>query len=304
MKLLIIGCGSIGSRHAKNAQALGHSVVLCDPDPARGQYTDYKVALEKEHIDAAIVASPSNLHVEAAQYLAEKGIPICMEKPLATSLTGLAELVRTVKEKNVVTMMAQSYRWHEGLLALKKFLEEGTLGSPKRVVCVAKEYLPDWHPNQDYRLEYAAQKKMGGGALFTSMSHTLDVIEWLFGGVVEIAGSKQRSGTLDMDADDTADVAGQTARGVTFTAHNDYFTKQPSNTIRVECEQGVAEIDLRGNTLNGEPYAFDANKRYLDELAYFVTLVERGGADPALDIAHGAHLVELMCDNRIKDLTV
>src|SRR3989344_4637484 len=99
MKLLIIGCGSIGSRHARNAQALGHAVVLCDPDPERGQYTDYKTALRQEQVDAAIIASPSGLHVEAARYVAEKGIPIFMEKPLATSCDGLNELVRIVGEK-------------------------------------------------------------------------------------------------------------------------------------------------------------------------------------------------------------
>lgn len=304
MKLLIIGCGSIGSRHARNAQALGHSVALCDPIPERGQYTDYKAALQRENVDAAVVASPSNLHVEAARYLAEKGVPIFMEKPLATSRDGLAELVQTVKKKKLITMMAQSYRWHEGLLALKKLLEDGTFGSPQHVVCVAKEYLPDWHPDQDYRREYAAQKKMGGGAMFTSMSHTLDTLEWLFGDIVEIEGSKERSGNLDMDVDDTVDVKGQTARGVSFNAHNDYFTKQPVNTIRVECERGVIELDLRGNKLNGEPYAFDPNKRYMDELAYFIQLVERGESDPAIDIAHGAHIVELMTDSRIRDLTV
>lgn len=304
MKLLIIGCGSIGSRHARNAQVLGHSVVLSDPNHERGQYTDYKVALEHERIDAAVVASPSNLHVEAARYLAEKRIPICIEKPLATSRDGLEELLRVVAEKKVVTMMAQSYRWHEGMFELKKILDSGVLGKPLRVSYTGGQYLPDWHPERDYRDEYAAQKSMGGGAMFTSMSHTLDTIEWLFGDIGEYSGEKKRVGDLDIDVDDTASVSCTTAQGVHVDASADFLAQPAHHRMKIVCEHGNIEADFVVNTINGKPYAFDPNKRYLDELAYFISLVERGESDPALDLAHGAHLIELMTDPRIRDLTV
>lgn len=303
MKLLIIGCGSIGSRHARNAQALGHDVVLSDPDPERGQYADYKTALEQERVDAAIIATPSGLHVEEALYLASKGIPIFMEKPLATSLDGLEELVRIVGEKKVITMMGQSYRWHEGLLKLKALLESGAIGKVLRASYLSREYLPDWHPERDYRREYAAQKRQGGGALFTSMSHTLDFIEWLFGTIVELEGRREKLGDLEMDADDTANVSGQTDRGVVFDAHNDYISQKPSHTLNVVGERGEAVLDMTANTLNGEPYFFEPNKRYVEELKHFIHLVETGAFDSSLDLAHGKHIVELLCDSRIKDLT-
>lgn len=304
MKLLIIGFGSIGSRHAHNAQALGHSVVPCDPNPARAAYADYKEVLQKERIDAAVVALPSNLHVEVAQYLIEKGIPIFMEKPLATSRDGLKALLRTVKEKEVVTMMAQSYRWHEGMLKLKKTLDSGALGRPLSVNYVGGQYLPDWHPGEDYRREYAAQRSMGGGAMFTSMSHTLDTIEWLFGDIVEYAGEKKRVGDLEIDVDDTANISCTTAQNVHIEARTDFLARPASHRMAVVCERGTVEADFVAHTINGEPYAFDSNKRYLDEMRYFVQLVERGEADPALDLAHGVYIVELMTDPRIRDLTV
>ena len=75
MKLLIIGCGSIGSRHARNAQVLGHSVVPCDPDPARGQYLDYKTALRQEQVDAAKKIVPGDIRQipDLKSYFAESG---------------------------------------------------------------------------------------------------------------------------------------------------------------------------------------------------------------------------------------
>jgi len=313
--ILIIGAGSIGTRHARNARSLGLDVMVSDVDEeraralarevgARAYDTDYKKVLaETPGIDAAVVATPSGLHVEGALHLAWQGTPIFMEKPLATSLSGLAELVHVVSEKKLVTMMGQSYRWHEGLLKLKAFLETGALGKILRAQHVSKEYLPHWHPTQDYRKEYAAQKRLGGGAFFTSMSHTLDFIEWLFGRIVEFEGRKERLGNLEMDADDTASVSGQTDRGVSFEAHNDYISEKPSHTLHVFGEGGESVLDMTANTLDGEPYSFEPNHRYVEELKHFVKLVETNTLDATLDLAHGAHIVELMCDTRIQDLT-
>lgn len=303
MKLLIVGGGSIGSRHARNALELSHQTVLSDPDPERGQYADYKTALEQERIDAAIVATPSGLHVEEALYLASKGISIFMEKPLATSVDGLGELVRIVEERKIITMMGQSYRWHEGLLKLKAFLESGAIGKTVRINYISKEYLPNWHPERDYRLEYAAQKRFGGGALFTSMSHTLDFIEWLFGTIVEFEGRREKLGDLEMDVDDTVNISGQTDSGVAFNAHNDYISQKSSHTLQVVGERGEAVLDMTANTLNGDVYTFEPNRRYIEELRYFTHLVETGTFDSALDLAHGKHIVEILCDRRIRDMT-
>ncbi len=270
---------------------------------ARSVFSNLSDALAQSTPDAAIVATPSGLHVEAALLLARQGTPILMEKPLATSLMGLNELLKAIEEKKVVTMMAQSYRFHEGMRALKSLLDAGVVGRVVSVEYISKEYLPYWHPGRDYRQEYAAQKKLGGGAMFTSMSHTLDFIEWLFGPVVDMEGRKERLGDLDMDADDTVDVSGTTVRGVRFAAHNDYISKTPIHTLRVVGERGEMLLDLHTNMLNQKPYSFEPNKRYLDELAYFVELVRSGKSDSTLDIAQGAHIVALLCSNRIRDLT-
>ena len=199
--------------------------------------------------------------------------------------------------------MGQSYRWHEGLLKLKTLLESGALGKVLRVKYVSKEYLPDWHPDRDYRREYAAQKRLGGGALFTSMSHTLDSVEWLFGTIIEFEGRREKLGDLEMDADDTANISGRTDRGVAFNAHNDYISQNPSHTLQVVGERGEVLLDLMAHTLNGDAYAFESNRRYVEELKHFIHLVETGTFDLALDLAHGKHIVELLCDKRIQDLT-
>ncbi|MEI2709772.1 MAG: hypothetical protein V9E96_12270 [Chitinophagaceae bacterium] len=46
------------------------------------------------------------------------------------------------------------------------------------------EYLPAWHPWEDYRTSYAAQKENGGGAALT-LSHDIDVVNWIANSAVQ-----------------------------------------------------------------------------------------------------------------------
>src|SRR3989344_3941543 len=220
--ILIIGCGSIGARHARNAISLGLSVLLVDPDTdrahaladeigANGVFASYE---EAAAVDAVVVASPSSFHVEAVRFFLERGIPLLIEKPLATSAEGLAALVQLAKEKRVVTMMGQSYRFHETFAALKAFLDEGAIGRIYHAQFFGGQYLPDWHPNVDYRTEYMAQKRQGGGVMFTSKSHTLDFIEWFFGPVKEYVGWKDRLGSLALAVDDACFLLMKTPRRI------------------------------------------------------------------------------------------
>ena len=145
---------------------------------------------------------------------------------------------------------------------------------------------------------------MGGGAMFVSMSHSLDTVEWFFGEIKEYAGTKKRIGDLEIDVDDTTEITCSTARGVQVVASSDFLARPSFHTMHIVCEEGVIAADFAKNEINGTPYAFDPNKRYVDELAYFISLLDRGEPDPALTLAHGAHIVDLMTDPRIIDLTL
>ncbi len=321
--LLVIGCGSIGARHARNARSLGVRVVLADPNIERARalaqeigaeatFADYREATEKMTLVGVVVATPSSLHVEQALWCAARGLPLFIEKPLATELAGLSELLSVATEKKLITMMGQSYRFHEGFLKLKELLDTNVIGAIQIVEYMGGQYLPDWHPKEDYRKEYAAQKRLGGGAMFTSMSHALDNVEWLFGRVEDYSGSKSRKGDLEIDVDDTCDVEIGTERNIKASVHFDFLAKPAVHYMHIVGEEGKIEADFIAHQIivtdaagNKETlsYIFEANKRYVDELQYFLTLLEKGASDPALDIAHGKHLVELMCDPRIVDLT-
>src|SRR5437868_9504578 len=96
LKILIIGCGSIGARHAANA-AQRASIAVVDTDQARagkvaaangGQaFEDVKAALASKP-DVAIVATPPKFHLAIAGELVVAGVPVLVEKPISLSLAG------------------------------------------------------------------------------------------------------------------------------------------------------------------------------------------------------------------------
>ena len=315
--LMVVGCGSIGQRHALNAKLLGvKEILLCDIDGARARkfadsigtdlvFESYEKAFEAHpEIEAAIIATPSGLHIEPALYLAGHEVNIFIEKPLSDTLKGTTKLIDLVRGKGIVGMMGQSYRFHEGFLALKELLDSGATGRPLHVLYILGQYLPDWHPEMDYRKEYTAQKRLGGGALLTSMSHGFDTLQWLFGNATRVQGWKTKLGDLEIDVDDSVFCVMKTDRNVVIQCHVDFLQRESRHQIIVFGEKGHIEVDFIKNqirlwTIDTKvsrtiSYQHDTNKRYVEELKYFFNLISEKKTDHLLDLASGRQILELI----------
>ncbi|MCP4613883.1 MAG: Gfo/Idh/MocA family oxidoreductase [Planctomycetes bacterium] len=260
MKLLIIGCGSIGRRHAKNARILGADIALCDLNPSLmdqicievGQvpcYGDYLEAIDKADVDAAVVASPSSLHAEMAKKLALRSIHMLVEKPLSHSLDGIDSLLEIVRQNAVTAMMGQSLRFHKGYLTLKDLLDRQAIGKVHHVCACSGWYLPDWHVHEDYRLEYTARRSMGGGVSLTSFSHSFDTFRWLFGEVDKIVGWKANLGNLSIDVEDSAFCFLHTEDNVIITNVADFLSRFPRKDMVITGSEGHIEADFSNNLL-------------------------------------------------------
>ena len=351
MKLLIIGCGSIGRRHARNAKTLGADLVLCDLDESLMRkmcaelgevpcYTDYLEAAEREYVDAAVVATPTSLHVEIATQLAMRGIHLLVEKPLSHSLKGVDTLLHVVDQNRVTAMMGHSYRFHEGFLTLQSLLNERIIGKVYHVYSYGGWYLPDWHVHEDYRREYAARKSLGGGVALTSLSHGFDTFRWLFGEIEEIIGWKARLSSLDIDVEDSAFCLLRTTQGVVITCIADFLSRFPRNEMILIGSEGHIEADFSNNRLKlwqvrnkrfapGDPrmaeipgrikiledgvqydpepelisYKFEANHRYLSEMAYFFERIRAKEVEFDIDLRSGLRVLELINNDSFRDIS-
>src|SRR5438105_1253455 len=106
-RVLIVGVGSIGERHLRCFRATGRAEVsfvevngdlrrtIADRYGIPSCYSDLEAALADRH-DMAVIATPAPLHVPMAIRLAEASVHLLIEKPLSTSLDGVARLQQLV----------------------------------------------------------------------------------------------------------------------------------------------------------------------------------------------------------------
>ena len=179
MKFLIVGFGSIGRRHFENLLSLGERDILFlrtykstleDEDLSDFQVeTDLESALAHKP-DAVIIANPSAFHLDAAIPAARQGCHILLEKPISHSIDRVYDFSQIVQETGSRVLMGFQFRYHPNLKKIKELLDDEKIGRILSFRSHWGEYLPNWHPWEDFRLSYAARKDLGGGVLLTLVS--------------------------------------------------------------------------------------------------------------------------------------
>jgi predicted dehydrogenase len=210
VRLLIVGLGSIGSRHLRTARAVASDAELavlrrrCEgvPEGAVACFTDLGEALAFGP-RAAVIATPATRHLEAALPLAEAGVHLLVEKPIADGPDGVADLVRLCERRGVTLMTGYNLRFTPALRRLRARLDEGVVGRVLSVRAEVGQYLPTWRPGRDYRDGVSARRDLGGGVLL-ELSHEIDYVRWLFGEVRRVQAVVRRQSDLEIDVEDTA----------------------------------------------------------------------------------------------------
>jgi len=305
LRFAVVGCGSIGGRHARNLRALGApNVALCDLDRARaarlGSEIDTPLAtddlgalLESYRPHGVLVCTPPSSHLEVAARAAAAGAHVLCEKPLSPDLAGVDELLDLVARQGRFLMMAMCYRFHTGLRRLQLRLAGGTVGRILSAQMWAGHYLPDWHPWADYRLEYSAQRALGGGVLLDSI-HSFDTLRWVLGEPFEVTGMLARVSDLEIDTEDVATALVRLETGPIVEVHVDYLQRHAASRIEVIGAEGNLVWEPTGVRWRRagdaawtiEPVAPQPNDMYVAELCEFVDCVQTGRR-PALDGGEG-----------------
>lgn len=307
MRILVAGLGAIGQRHARNLRALrGGGVELMayrrrrlpfvisqslqrddsqDVETALGirSFDDLDAALG-ERPDAVFVCTPSSQHLEIAQRAAEAGAHLFVEKPVSHTLDGLDRLQATVRSQGLVALVGCQWRYHPKVQLLREEIESGRWGRASHAHIDYAEYLPDWHPYEDYRTSYAARAELGGGVVLTQI-HDFDLAWWLFGAPARVRASGGHLSDLEIDVEDTmtADLEG----GATSVRVSQTFaSRERRRTISVAFAAKRIEIDLQRSD------GYERNEMFLAEVRHFLDCIE-GREQPAIPLAEGVEVLRL-----------
>ncbi len=323
MKFLIAGLGSIGRRHFRNLIALGEkNIILLRshhatlPDDELAGYpveTDLIEALKKHKPDAVIVANPTSLHLDVAISAAEAGCHILLEKPVSHSLERIDVLERAATKSGSRILVGFQFRYHPTLNKARELIQQGELGKVLTVHAHWGEYLPNWHPWEDYRQSYAARADLGGGVIVT-LTHPLDYLRFLLGDVESLWSFNGHVSPLELNVEDVAEIGLKFASGAVGGVHVNYFQRPPTHQLEIVGTKGTLRWDNADGLLHFYkmpaefgtyaanppaaieeqfplPEGFDRNHLFIAQTKHFIEVV--GSAQPICDLNDGVQALRL-----------
>ena len=148
--------------------------------------TDWRKVVENPEIDVIDIATPGNLHAEIAIAAAKAGKAVFCEKPIGNTLEEAEAMVDAVREAGVPNAVFHNYRKAPAAALVKKFIEEGRLGTIYHMRAV---YLQDWIADPNFPLVWRLQKAVAGSGTHGDINaHIIDMARYLVGEFDEVVG--------------------------------------------------------------------------------------------------------------------
>ena len=139
--LAIVGAGRMGLFRGEVAARHGAvdwiGIAEKVPDRAREVATrigadfvtgDHRELLKRAEVTAAIIATDEHLHVDPVMCAVERGLPMLIEKPLATRLSESASVLAAIDRSGVDAVVGYTQRFRRRWLAAKEKVRTGALG--------------------------------------------------------------------------------------------------------------------------------------------------------------------------------
>lgn len=208
MNILIVGLGSMGKRRARLLKGIDPSITVCGVDntefrraEAAGQgitaYASIQDALDAETIDAALVCTAPLTHAVIIKQLLGAGLPVFTELNLVGD--GYEELMALAKEKNLPLFLSSTMLYRAETQYIRREVE--AFGRPVNYIYHIGQYLPDWHPWENYKNFFVGDKRTGGVREIFGID-----LPWLidaFGPVVRVRAEQDKLSDLAIDYADS-----------------------------------------------------------------------------------------------------
>jgi UDP-N-acetyl-2-amino-2-deoxyglucuronate dehydrogenase len=167
-------------------------------------FDSYEALLDHPLLDAVVVLTPPDTHLELVGQAAMKGKHVMLEKPLDLSMERATRVVETCRKAGTQLGVVFQNRFRPSVRRLAEVVQRGMLGD----IAYAGVDLRWWRPQSYYdepgRGTYARD---GGGVLMTQAIHSLDILLWLAGDVASVKAAIRNTALHSMEAEDFASAA-------------------------------------------------------------------------------------------------
>lgn len=310
-RALVVGAGSIGSRHLENLRALGVPALgLVEPFSERREAVSRQcsavafASLEQGlawRPDIVVIATPTQLHVAQALDVARAAVPVFVEKPLSHTPERIRDVLGEVGGRGLISMVGCNMRFHPGPAKIKELLEQQSIGRVLFARVHTGSYLPDWRPAQDYRQSYSASD--AGGCILDCI-HEIDLARWYMGEVTEVTALAAHLSRLEVASEDVAAMLFRHAGGGISEVHLDFAQRTYERGCHIAGEAGSIFWDFSAGrvrlfqaptgreTIFDQPRNWTVNQMYLDEMRHFLVCV-RDGKPTIFPVEEGARVLRI-----------
>lgn len=300
MRFLVVGLGSMGKRRIRNLRHLtADAIAGFDPRADRRDQAAQKYGVDTFadiadafvwRPDALVISTPPDLHTRYALEAVRRGLPCFTEASVVDD--GMDELEREAPARGVVVAPSCTMRYFAGPRKIREWLTGGQIGSAHAFVYHSGQWLPDWHPWEDYRTFYVSRRETGACREIVPFELT-----WLvdaFGHVSAVTALKGKRSALEADIDDVYQCIFEFESGVSGLLQVDVLARAPVRHFRLVGSEGTIEWDavakearlyraadrrwdlasLVAGTVQPDYVEWASEEPYVDEMRDFIAAVQ------------------------------
>ncbi len=261
LKVGIIGIGNMGFTHANSIYEGEINrlklVAVCDIDKAKLDnakekfpevltFESFDELIKSNQIDAVIIATPHYLHTVIAIKAFKAGLHVLTEKPAGVRASDVLKMNEAAEKSGKVFGIMWNQRTNPLFKKAKELIENGTLGSMKRLVWI----ITNWYRTQNYydsaswRATWSGE---GGGVLLNQAPHNLDLWQWIFGMPDAVYATCDVGKWHNIEVEDDATIIGYYKNGAMATFITS--TGEYPGTNRLEISGSKGKMILEKGTL-------------------------------------------------------